>query len=175
MSLSALLRPWRGTAFRHIPYGSPYDALDFRFAGVASGNRWNRAGEPTLYLAGDEGVALAEFARHLSVDRPEGIGLLTIKRKLFRLQVSLEYVLDLREGACIAALSLGDAPRCFLDKRIARATAGFIRVTTGAQGILVSSVALLDQPERWIMVVFLEKLGPEPGRLLGPVVREGST
>ncbi|MCL5263778.1 MAG: RES family NAD+ phosphorylase [Chloroflexi bacterium] len=166
MSLESLLRPWRGPAFRHIPCESPYDVLDFRFATSASGNRWNYPGEATLYLASGGGVALAEFARHLKVNRPDGIAPLAITRSLHRLEVSLERVLDLRDDACTAALSLGDAPHCFLDNGVARATANFIRVTTGAQAILVPSVALLDHTDRWILVVFLDKLAPDPKRFL---------
>lgn len=174
MSLDSLWRPWRGFAFRHIPHGSPYDVLDFRFAASASDNRWNFRGEATIYLASDSGVALAEFARHLKVNRPTGIAPRTIKRSLFRLQVSLERVLDLRDVACVAALSLGEAPECFLNKDVARATANFIRVTTHAQAILVPSVALLDRPDCWILVVFLEKLAPDPKQFLTPVVQAGT-
>ena len=174
MSLSSLLRPWRGPAFRHIPYGSPYDVLDFRFASLAATNRWNYAGEATMYLASDSGVALAEFARHLKMNRPEGIAPLTIKRSLYRLQVSLEHVLDLRDDACVAALSLSDAPNCFLNRNVARATANFVRATTDAQAILVPSVALLDHPDRWVMVVFLEKLSPDPKQFLLSAVEAGT-
>jgi hypothetical protein len=53
---------------RHIPAGSRCDALDTRFAGLAADNRWNEAAEPTFHLAGDLGVALAEYARHLRED-----------------------------------------------------------------------------------------------------------
>ncbi|MBI4322389.1 MAG: RES family NAD+ phosphorylase [Chloroflexi bacterium] len=174
MSLSSLLKPWRGPAFRHIPDGSPYHVLDFRFAASASDNRWNYPGEATLYLAGDSGVALAEYARHLEVSRPAEIAPLTIRRCLYKLEVSLQRVLDLRDDACLAALSLDDAPKCFLDKKVARATARFVRATTDAQGILVPSMALLDHPDRWILVVFLEKLAPDPKRFLLPVSPAGT-
>lgn len=174
MTLGFLLRPWRGPAFRHIPHGSPYDVLDFRFAASASDNRWNRAGEATLYLAGDTGVALAEFARHVNVERSAAIARETIRRNLYRVEVALESALDLRDGACIAALSLHDAPRCFLDKTTARAAATFIRVTTNAQAILVPSMALIDHPDRWILVVFLEKLGSNPSQFLLQAVPAGS-
>ena len=64
MALDPLARPWSGAAFRHIPAGSPVGVLDFRFAGRSADNRWNAQGEPTVYLASDRGVALAELARH---------------------------------------------------------------------------------------------------------------
>ena len=46
--VAAFLRPWRGTAIRHIPAGSGFDVLDTRFACLAADNRWNAAGEPTI-------------------------------------------------------------------------------------------------------------------------------
>src|SRR4051812_16670198 len=47
-----------------IPDGAIYDILDFRLAGQSHENRWNVYGEPTLYLASDHRVAIADFARH---------------------------------------------------------------------------------------------------------------
>jgi hypothetical protein len=40
----------------------------------------------------------------------------------------------------------------------ARATARFLRLTTSAEGLLVPSVAFLDDPSRWNRVLFLDKL-----------------
>jgi RES domain-containing protein len=168
------LLPYQGQAFRHIPAGSPYDALDFRFAALAIGNRWNSPGEPTLYLASDGAVALAEFARHIKLSRPPGIASFIITRALFRLDIVLERVLDLRADDCLSALSLDGAPHCFLDVRVAQATANFIRATTDAQAILAPSMALLDQPDRWVLVVFLEKLAPEPKRYLANLTQAGA-
>lgn len=148
--------------------------LDFRFAALATENRWNYPGEPTLYLAGDGGVALAEFARHLKVSRPPGIAPLIITRALYRVEISLERVLDLRDEGCLAALSLDGAPHCFLNRNVARATASFIRATTNAQAILSPSVAMLDHPDRWVMAIFLEKLAPEPGRFLSSIIQVGT-
>lgn len=69
MALSAHLRSWSGTALRHIPAGVRFDVLDFRFAGRGADNRWNKPGHPTLYLAGDEGVIIAERGRRFAVNR----------------------------------------------------------------------------------------------------------
>jgi hypothetical protein len=33
MALAGRLQRWSGAALRHIPAGSPYDVLDFRYAG----------------------------------------------------------------------------------------------------------------------------------------------
>ena len=61
----------------------------------------------------------------------------------------------------------------FLDRVVCRATAGFIRATTPAQAIRVPSVAFLDDPRRWVLVLFLEKLPPEPRSFIRSVRRVG--
>ena len=67
------VRPWRGRVYRHIPGSSPCGPLETRFAARSQENRWNRAGEPTLYFAGDRAVLIGEFARHFERD-PTGTG-----------------------------------------------------------------------------------------------------
>jgi RES domain-containing protein len=167
------LQAWSGEAFRHIPAGAPFDVLDFRFAGRGATNRWNEAGEPTLYLAGDIGVAIPEFGRHFAIDRTADLGKKTIERTVYRLGLTLDAVFDLRTAAVWSELSLSNAPLCFLDIPIARATARFIRTTTRAQGIIVPSVAFLDSLERWCLVVFLEKLPADPHAFISSVQVEG--
>ena len=156
--LSAHLRPWTGAAFRHIPAGSPFDVLDTRFAGRAADNRWNEPGDPTLYLAGDIGVLLAEYARHFREQRTPELALVRQRRALYRLALQLEAVLDLRDPSARGALDLHGGARRFLDVRVARATATFVRRTTAAQALLVPSMAFLDDPARWNLVLFLEQL-----------------
>ena len=53
MSLQSYIQPWAGNAVRHIPKIAvgQYDIYDFSYAGRSAENRWNRQGEPTLYLA----------------------------------------------------------------------------------------------------------------------------
>src|SRR5918997_2241367 len=130
MPLEPYLRPWMGTAFRHIPAGAPFDVLDFRYAGRGGDNRWNEAGEPTLYLAGDVGVAIAEFGRRFAVNRTPERASETIERMVYRLDLAVDAVLDLRQSEVSAALSLANAPACFLDSATARATAHFVRTTS---------------------------------------------
>ena len=60
MSLTTFLTPWLGPACRHIAADAPFGVLDFRYAGRSSVNRWHRRGEPTLSLASDRAVAIAE-------------------------------------------------------------------------------------------------------------------
>ena len=144
MSLDARLAPWSGVAYRHIPTGARYDVLDFRYAGRGADNRWNEAGEPTLYLAGDVGVAIAEFGRHFAVDNVPALAPAAVTRTVYRLELTIDRLLDLRAPQLWHALSLQDAPFCFVERGVARATARFLRRTTRTQGLLAPSVAFLD-------------------------------
>jgi RES domain-containing protein len=173
------LKPWSGTACRHISDGAAYDILDFRLAGRNHENRWNVYGEPTLYLASDHRVAIAEFARHFHEDvsppggRSERIIRRAVARRIYDLNIRIEHTLDLRDASLCAALSLENAPYCFLDRAIARATAQFLRQTTPAQAILVPSMALFDQAERYTIVLFLDKLSTEPHTFITAVEPDG--
>lgn len=77
-------------------------------------------------------------------------------------------MLNYAAAAC-ASLSLDNAPACFQDIQIARATAHFVRRTTAVQALLVPSMAFPDDRERWCLVVFLEKLPPEPRQYISAV------
>lgn len=174
MDLDAFARPWSGHAFRHIPAGSPHGVLDFRFAGKAADNRWNQPGEPTLYLASDRAVALAEFARHFREERSLQLGQGAVERAVFRLSITVDALIDLSDSKVQHALPLKNAPRCFLDKQLARATANFLRHTTAAQALRVPSMAFLDARDRWILVLFLEKLPAEQQRFITAVEASGT-
>lgn len=158
MALGARLSPWTGEAYRHIPSSNRYDLLDFRFAGRGQDSRWNDPGVPTLYLAGDEGVLIAEWGRHFAVNRTPDLRRETVERAVYRLTVTVDNVLDLRSPTVWEELSLQDAPTCFLEIGVARATANFVRRTTAAQALLVPPMSFLDQLDRWCLVLFLEKL-----------------
>ena len=161
MTLGAQLTSWVGNAYRHIPNDAVYDVLDFRFTALSAENRWNLPGQPTLYLAGDEGVLIAEWGRHFAVNRTPELRGRTVERAVFRLTLSIGSLLDLRDPAVWRELSLENAPHAFLDRDLARATANFVRASTPAQGLLVPSIGFLDQLDRWCLVLFLEKL-PDP-------------
>ncbi len=169
MPLDDLLDAWSGDALRHIPAGSPFEVLDFRFAGLGAENRWNDPGQPTLYLAGDAGVLIAELGRHFAIDRAPTLRQATVERTVFTLRLSIEHVLDLREARTLASLSLEDAPGCFTDRELARATARFVRSTTRAQALLVPSTGFLDDLDRWCLVLFLDKLPSVPGAFITSV------
>lgn len=170
--LSDLIEPWSGEAYRHLPDGN-YDVYDFSYTGLAANNRWNIQGEQTLYLAGGVDVAAGEWSRHygayklatqvrqtapLQFDRPKQLAAKTKRRKVYQITVKLNHTLNLCDRTCWQELSLKDAPNCFLDKKIARATAQFVRQTTIVEAIFVPSMAFLDRMDKWVLVVFLEKL-----------------
>ena len=156
--VAAYQRAWSGTGYRHIPAGAAFSVLDTRFAARSTTNRWNDAGDPTFYVAGDRAVALGEFARHLREDFSPMLAPVLAERALYRLRLELESVLDLRDEAVRRALGLHGNLREFLDIAYARATANFVRRTSSVQGLLVPSMAFLDEPGRWNLVLFLERL-----------------
>ena len=116
---------------------------------TTDGNRWSRPGEPTIYLGSDEAVALAEFARHLERDSPVMAGLWTV-------DVQLDCVVDLRRSVRSNA-ALAEDPRWLLDRERCRSVAASFRAR-GVQGLIVPSVAFLDQREHWNLVVFADRL-----------------
>lgn len=170
-ALADRIGPWTGTAFRHIPAEAGYDIRDLRYAGRRSSGRWHWQGQPTLYLASDAAVAVAEFARHLAVDR--GGSAVPARRAVYELGVRLERTVDLRDPTVLGLIGRDDAPECWLDPRIARAVATFFRDSLEVEGILVPSVANLDTPERFNVVCMLENL-PENPRTFLPRARRRS-
>jgi RES domain-containing protein len=171
-SLPDLVRPWAGTAFRHIPADAGYDVRDLRFAGRRSDGRWHWRGQPTLYLASDSAVAIGEFARHLAVDR--GGAVIAARRTVYELGVRLDRTIDLRDPTVLRLIGRDDTPECWLDQRIARAVATFFRDSLEVQAIIVPSVAYLDDPDRANIVCFLENLPGTPRTFL-PRARRRAT
>lgn len=171
-ALAEKIRPWSGPAFRHIPAEGAHDVRDLRFAGRRGAGRWHWQGQRTLYLASDAGVAIGEFARHLAVDR--GGSVTPARRAVYEVRLDVDRALDLREQSVLAMIGRDDAPACWLDERIARATATFFRDTLDVQALIVPSVAYLDDPGRFNIVAFLENL-PERVRTFLPRARRRST
>lgn len=173
MALDEFIGPWSGPVYRHVPANSPYSPTDFRFAGRSSENRWNEAGKPTLYVASDTGVAVAEFARHIAREYQPGLLNPPLKRQMYRLHLRLASVLDFCAPAAWSALGeLAGAPHCFLDKELARAAANYVRVATSAVAMRVPSVAFLDELTRWSLVVFLDKLPRDPRAFVTSAVED---
>ena len=128
------LQPWIGLGYRHIRAGDGQDVLDFRFAGFGENNRWNKSGSPTLYLAGDPGIVVAEWGRHLSGNIAPGVPL-NDQRVVSRLKVHLDAVMDLRLERNIDAFGLSWSPAWFVDREVTRQLAEHIRFATTAQAI----------------------------------------
>jgi hypothetical protein len=175
LALDQFIGPWSGFGYRHLPAASPFSPTDFRFAGKSSDNRWKEAGKPTLYVASDTGVAVAEFARHIARDYQQSLLAPPLKRRMYRLQFQLESVLDFCTPAAWSTLDgLTDAPFCFLDKELARTIASYVRVATPATAMRVPSVAFLDDLTRWSLVVFLEKVPSDPRTFITDIVEDAN-
>jgi RES domain-containing protein len=173
VSIQSYIQPWQGEAVRHIPKAQ-YDIYDFSYAGRSAENRWNLQGEPTLYLAKEKNVALAEYARHFQVDRSPKLAQQIQERTLYRFDVRLERVVNLCDVDVWQELSLTNAPDCFKNRDVARACANFIRYTTPATAVFVPSMAFLDNLEQWCLVLFLEKLPTDVREFLPNVTIDGT-
>jgi RES domain-containing protein len=149
--------PWTGIAYRHVRANANRDVLDFSFAGTFGRNRWNQPGEPTLYLAGDPGVLVAEWGRQLLASVSADVAAQTIERDVYRLHLRLDRTLDLRSPAVARQLGVTDLAAQATDRDAARAIAARVRSTTTAQAILVPSIAFIDDLTRWNLVVFLDR------------------
>jgi RES domain-containing protein len=152
------VRPWQGRVFRHIPADSPFGPLDSRFAARVTENRWNARGEPTLYFASDRGVLVGELARHFRGDRATELAVGLRPRTIFEIELRLERVFDLTTPEAASSLGIAGAPICFLDRTVARATAGFLRNVLDVEAMLAPSVVFLDDPTRWNLILFLDRL-----------------
>ena len=155
-------------------YGPLVDRLDPRdLASSERAQRWSDAGAPTVYLASDIGVALAEWGRHVPVrsDRDDSA--------LWCVPVRLRHAVDLRPGREPEAVSgahgaaglARDDRGWYLDQETTRDLAARLRYEDGVDGLIVPSVAFLDDPSRGNIVVFVggersiaERLG-EPRRI----------
>lgn len=131
--------PYRGAAALAIDGHEPWSLerlID------TDGGRWSRSDEATIYLASDPGVALAEFGRHVPGNGARVDG------ALWTVDVALEDIVDLRDTSDVDLLDQG---RC-------RAIAAAWR-RAGVPGLIVPSVAFLDHPDRFNLVVFPDLLG----------------
>lgn len=132
---------------------------------TTEGNRWSRPGQPTIYLAGDAALALAEFARHATRESaPAG--------SVWEVSVRLAAVADLRAEVLHSPLGSPGSAAGALDHDACRALADKIRATGSYEAMLVPSVAMLDRADRWNVVVFVERLrgGLDRALTIGPRV-----
>jgi hypothetical protein len=162
--------------YRVIPDDPANDPLDPSFAAGSSDNRWNLLGEPTLYLAGDPRAMAVEWARHIRIDH--GVPTLAHRaklRRIFAVEITIDSVLDLRDPRVCALLDLRDAPLCFLrSKALCQTTASRLRHDTDAHALLLPSMALLDQLDRWVMALFVDKLPTFPEPFITSVQPQGT-
>lgn len=147
---------WVGSVYRHTPLHA--NVLNFEFAGLYGNNRWNVPGERTLYLAADQGVLAAEWARHLPYPWPIHVGHRALIRQVHRLHVRLTHVRDVRDPEFIKRCGIDPSSNWVADMTSARHIARFVRVTTAAQAMIVPSIAFIDDHSRWNLVVFLDKV-----------------
>ena len=124
--------------------------LDPAMLVTANGNRWSSEREPTIYVSNDPGVALAEYGRNR-----RRLASLTA---VWAVGVRLEHAVDLRDASSRTALGLPDDGSWLLDGERCRRLAGSLRAKGRYDGMLVPSVACLDQPDRWNAVIFVDRL-----------------
>jgi RES domain-containing protein len=145
---------FRGVAFCHVPADEPI-RLDALVSDDGTDDRWNGRGEPTVYLAVEPVTAIAELARHLDLSPADP----PVRRRLLGLSLQVEGLLDLRRPDVRQAIEAPDDLDAFRDREVARASARRARSRAGVAGLLVPSMAFLDDLSRANLVLFMEHLG----------------
>jgi RES domain-containing protein len=126
------------------------ESLDANSLVTNDRNRWSDIGQPTIYLASAPGVALAEYGRHWSEhDSPISI---------WAVAFGLVAPLDIRQPDIRSALDLPTDPAWCLDPDRCRAIASDARAMGSIDGLIVPSVAILDDPSAWNAVIFVDRL-----------------
>ncbi|HKG56724.1 MAG TPA: RES family NAD+ phosphorylase [Candidatus Limnocylindrales bacterium] len=148
----ALLTSFHGVAYCHVPADEPI-RLERLVSADGSDDRWNRPGEPTLYLACDLAIAVAELGRHADLYP----GMPPYRRRLLALSVAVDDLADLRRDEVRAAVGIDVAQ--LRDRDVARDVAERLRREPDCNGLIVPSVAFLDDPARGNLVVFMDRFG----------------
>jgi RES domain-containing protein len=125
------------------------------------GNRWNGPGVPTVYLAGDIGLALVEGGRHLARSAEFE------SRAVWAAWVEAAGLVDLSRGDASRELGVADA-LWFLDRDRCRAVADRLRDVTGVGGLIVPSAGCPDDLTRTNVVLYVDRMT----RPLGTIVRD---
>lgn len=158
MSLREHLRPLSGTYLRHVATGRTRSVLDDTYIGVVADNRWNEVGTPTYYFALDRGILVAEYGRHIESDLPDGEPE-RLERSLYKVEVSLEVVLDLTDPETVAAFGAATINDWILELATTQKTATYLLAQLPElQGLVVPSVAFLDHHERYNVVIFGDRI-----------------
>jgi RES domain-containing protein len=160
MPLADHIAPWAGDLLRHRPAASGRSVLDDTYLGQVDNNRWSARGVRAYYFARDRGIIAAEYARHLAADLPVGVTE-HLAREVFRVAVSLERTIDLTNPAVVAAIGAAPINDWILDLRLTQAAGGYLQSQApGLQGLIVPSVAFLDDHTRFNVVVFRDAIDP---------------
>ncbi len=157
---ASLTASFRGVAFCHVPADEPI-RLEKLVSADGDDDRWNGPGEPTVYLATDPAIAIAELARHLDIhplDQP-------MRRRLLGLSLELDGLVDLRRPEVRDALAAPAEVEAFQDRDVARSVASRAR-SAGAAGVIVPSMAFLDDLKRGNLVLFMDGLGRDMAELV---------
>ena len=160
MALDSLLRAWTGIGLRHIPAGASRGILVDTHAARSRRNRWNEAGTPTFYFASDIAVVWTEFGRHIQVELPGGESERQA-RDIWQVPISLGRLIDFRDPTASASIGLSRIDDWIGDIDRTQATARYVRQHVDVQGLLVPSMGFLDDPARWNVVVYLDRIDPQ--------------
>ena len=114
---------------------------------------------PAFSFAGDIGVLIAEYGRHIEGELPRGEPE-RLSRAVWHVPITLERSLDLRDPGVIDSLGLPVIEGWIADRHRTQATVRFIRHHVDVQGLIVPPMSFLDDPARWNAVVYLDRVDP---------------
>jgi RES domain-containing protein len=160
MALGRFVVPRSGDLLRHRPKASARSVLDDTYLGQAGDNRWSTRGVRAYYFAVDRGIVAAEYARHVAADLPVGHAE-RIERAVYSVAVALERTLDLTSPKVVAAMGARPINDWILDLATTQAAGAYLlSQVAGLQGLVVPSVAFLDDHARCNVVVFRDAIDP---------------
>lgn len=162
---------WNGVGYRHVPSDDPRVAVATD-ASTTHAGRWHSLGQETLYLAGDHPLVIAEYARHIPATHPLDFTRLFATRSILQIHARIPRVIDIRDPEVCQLLGVDQDPAWIRDVAHTRRIATMIRMDTDASGIIVPSMAFLDDATRWNLVLFRAKFlaWPEPSVVPGRIV-----
>jgi RES domain-containing protein len=164
--LQDCVEPWSGPVFCHAPANQPFD-LSVLGRPDDGRDRWGTSGSRTVFLAADPAIAIAEYARHRQPGAPAD------ERRVMGMRLRAVTMLDLRRSRVADALGISTPSRHVGDRQIARRVASDVRETGLCQAMIVPSMAFLDRPERFNVILFVEHLGHDLDQLLGEIHEVG--